>query len=326
MTKIATVEQDEVLPSYIMDAFGDAALNDDLMGGVNTGFPVLSYKGKTWAVNEGDNRTILTRPDDEDTPASYIDVVIVKANRNLSKVYYPNGYEEGTNLKPVCYSNDGIAPAQDAQDPQAPKCLGCPHNMWGSRITDNGSKGKACADSRRVCLVPVGELNRPMLLRIPACSLNDLSAYAELLQRRKVPYAAVVTRIGFDKEVAYPKLTFKTLRLLKQDEIMQIKELLTKDIVDQILGVPRQTSAEAPAAAVPAVPQTKASVGVKEVEQVIAKPAEKKQTKLVVMDDVEEALEPAPEPKPKKKSNKADALLADAKDELEKALSEHFDD
>lgn len=40
-------------------------------------------------------------------------VVILKAGPagdKLSKVYYASGYTEGSDAKPLCYSNDGIAP------------------------------------------------------------------------------------------------------------------------------------------------------------------------------------------------------------------------
>src|SRR5690606_11680321 len=108
-------------------------------------------------------------------------VVIVKANPNLSKTFYKNGYEEGSAEKPTCYSHDGLKPAADAAEPQASACLACPHNVWGSRVTENGSKGKACQDYRRLCVVPSGQLDRPMLLRVPAGSLKDLVAYGDML-------------------------------------------------------------------------------------------------------------------------------------------------
>ena len=104
------------------------------------GFPVVSIKGKVFHVQRGDERTLITKGEDGE-PAASLEAVIVAVNPNKSKVYYDQGYEEGSAAKPTCYSNDGLAPAADAEEPQAKKCATCPHNQWGSRITDNGGKG-----------------------------------------------------------------------------------------------------------------------------------------------------------------------------------------
>ena len=221
------------LPAHLQ---GMAGQNDDLSGGVSQGYAVLSYKGKTWALSQGGNRTIIMRPNSVDEPASALEVVIVKANPHLSKVYYPGGYVEGSDAKPVCYSNDGHGPAADAVQPQSSTCAGCPRNAWGSRITENGSKGKECSDSRRVAVVPSGDLGNPMLLRVPAATLKDLAAYADMLSRRNAPYCAVVTRIAFDPAVAHPKFTFKALRWLSAEEAAKVAETLNMDVIGHITG------------------------------------------------------------------------------------------
>lgn len=221
------------LPAHLQ---GMAGQNDDLSGGVSQGYAVLSYKGKTWALSQGGNRTIIMRPNSVDEPASALEVVIVKANPHLSKVYYPGGYVEGSDAKPICYSNDGHGPAADAVQPQCATCAGCPRNAWGSRITENGSKGKECSDSRRVAVVPSGDLGNPMLLRVPAATLKDLAAYADMLSRRNAPYCAVVTRIAFDPSVAHPKFTFKALRWLSADEAAKVAETLDMDVIGHITG------------------------------------------------------------------------------------------
>jgi hypothetical protein len=177
----------------------------------------------------------VTKPG-EDDPAASLEVVILKANPHLSKLFYANGYEEGAAEKPTCYSNDGVAPAADAQEKQATKCAICPHNQWGSRVTENGSRGKACTDLRRLAVAPIGELELPMLLRVPAGTLRDLANYADLLNRRKAPYQAVVTKIAFDHTVAHQKLTFKANRWLSEEEAEIVARTLEKDVINQIVG------------------------------------------------------------------------------------------
>jgi len=192
------------------------------------GFPVISIKGKVFHIQRGDERTLVTKGE-EGEPASSLEAVIVAVNPNKSKVFYDSGYEEGSVAKPTCYSNDGIAPAADAEDPQAKKCAVCPHNQWGSRITDNGGKGKACADSMRLAIASPTQLNDPMLLRVPAASLKTLGQYGAQLAKRGVEPQHVVTRIGFDYNVAHPALTFKAIRFVEEHEMEEVEGVLFEE-------------------------------------------------------------------------------------------------
>lgn len=240
MSKLVPFEQAAV-PAHIAAMQGGA--NTDLTQGVNSSYPIISYKGKVWHVNEGDNSTLVADEESGDPKAS-IEVVLLKANPKLSKIYYEAGYEEGSTAKPDCYSNDSITPALDAQTPQHTTCGGCPHNAWGSRITDAGGKGKECGDSRRMAVAPVGELDRPMLLRVPAASLKELTEFGKTLDKRSAPYSAVVTKVGFDHEVAFPKLTFKALRWLDEEEVEKVAAI-DNQLLENICAL---NSASAPAA------------------------------------------------------------------------------
>lgn len=234
MNKLTTMSGDHV-PS-VASRFASLAANSDLSGGVGAGgYPSISYKGKVWTVVQGDNRTLITNDDGD--PKASIEVVILKSNPHLSKIYYSGGYEEGSSAKPTCYSNDSITPAGDAQAPQSASCAVCPHNAWGSRITESGAKGKSCSDSRRLAVAPINDLENPMLLRIPAGSLKDLVGYADMLNRRKAPYQSLVTKIGFDHTVAYQKFAFKALRWLTDEEASVVMDVLDRDIVGKITAM-----------------------------------------------------------------------------------------
>lgn len=225
---------DTSLPAHIAAAFAPDA-NNDLTQGVNQSFPILSYKGKVWHVCEGDSRALVAGDDDE--PAMSIEVVILKANPYIGKTYYKDGYEEGSSEKPDCYSNDSIAPADDSVAKQAKKCGICPHNQFGSKITENGARGKACSDFRRLAVAPAGDLERAMLLRVPAASLKELVSYAEGLKKRSAPYQALVTKVGFDHTVAYPKLSFKAIRWLDEADVNVVKDMVERDIVGSITAL-----------------------------------------------------------------------------------------
>ena len=183
----------------------------------------------------GDERQLVTRPG-EGEPAGSIDVIIIKQNPTRSKVYYPGGYTEGSDEKPVCLSNNGESPDASSSQPQAAKCAICPHNQWGSRITDSGAKTKACSDSQRIAIAPLGLLNDPMLLRVPAASLKALDTYGQTLAKRQVPYQMVVTKIGFDYSVAHPALTFKPVGFIDEASAAQVAQVMQEPIITQIIA------------------------------------------------------------------------------------------
>jgi hypothetical protein len=273
------------------------------------GFPVISIKGKVFHIQRGDERTLVTKGEDGE-PASSLEAVIVAVNPNKSKVYYDRGFEEGSVAKPNCYSNDGITPAADAEDPQSTKCATCPHNQWGSRITDNGGKGKACADSMRLAIAPPDQLNDPMLLRVPAASLKTLGQYGAQLAKRGVEPQHVVTKIGFDYNVAHPALTFKAVRFVEEHELNELEQVLSEEeeTISLITGIGGAVTPEVEHKAEEPIAPPKKSAKVVEAEEE-AKVAPKAEVKVE-------------EPKPVKEAAKVDDY-----DSIDEALDNlEFDD
>jgi hypothetical protein len=241
----------KTLPAYLKK-FNVEELNADLTAHAGGGFPVMSIKGKKWTVVRDGEKNVLPNPKDPESPATSIDVVIIKANKGTSKVFYLKGYdpESSDKQKPDCYSSDGVAPAADAQSPQSKKCATCPHNQWGSRITEKGaSKGKACNDTVRLAIAPAGQVNDPMLLRVPPASIRNLGEYGQLLAKRGVGYNMVVTKIGFDVEAESPKLTFKPVGFLDDASYTEVQEVMESDIVRDITGGSLTKAIESVAAA-----------------------------------------------------------------------------
>ena len=254
------------------------------------GFPVISIKGKVFHIQRGDERELVTKTGTDDEPASALEVVILSVNPNKSKVFYNSGFVEGSVAKPTCYSNDGLAPASDAEEPQSKKCNVCPHNQWGSRITENGGKGKACGDSMRLCVAPAGMINDPMLLRVPAATLKTLGQYGSQLSKRGVEPQYVVTKVGFDYNVAHPALTFKAMRFVEEEELATVESTLNDeaDIIDQITGV-----ADKPSISVEPVAESAPAPAAEPVAKPVEakpKPAPKKEVKEVEEDEVDDAL------------------------------------
>lgn len=277
------------LPSFLKKV-DVAALNADLTAHAGGGFPVISIKGKVFAVVRDGEREIQMNPKDPDSAATSLNVVLLKANKGTSKVFYIKGYDKDSSegQKPDCYSNDGVEPAADAQNKQAKKCATCPHNQWGSRISEKGAtKGKACADAVRMAVAPAGQINDAMLLRVPPASIKALGEYGQMLAKRGVGYNMVVTKVGFDLQAESPKLTFSAVGLLDDEGFAEVQEIASSDVVANILGasVVAGIAADAPA--------------VEEAEEEAPAPVVKPKAKPVVEEAAEEEEAPKPVAKPK---------------------------
>lgn len=257
----------------------------------NGGYPVLSIKGKVFTLVKQDERKIITRElDGEQVPAAALEVVIVAANPNLSKVWYANGYEDGQNAKPDCFSNDGIKPDDSVDSPQSKKCMDCPKNAWNSG--QNG-KGKACGDSRRVAIAAPDQINEPMLLRVPAGSLKPLAEYGKKLDNRGTSFDSVVTKLKFDMEEATPKLVFVPVGFLDEEQLNAVDQAATSDKVQQIIGI--QKSAEHEALPAPTTDDDDGFAALDKAAKAPAAeaPAKPKAAKVVDDDELEAAIAPA---------------------------------
>lgn len=303
------------LPAYLK-SFNVADINSDLTAHAGGGFPVISIKGKVFAVVRDGERVVLPNPKDPESPATAIDVVLLKANKGTSKVFYIKGYDpkDSEGAKPDCYSSDGVTPAADAQTPQAKKCATCPHNQWGSRITEKGaSKGKACNDTVRMAVAAAGQINDPMLLRVPPASIKALGEYGQMLAKRGVGYNMVVTKVSFDQEAESPKLTFKPVGFLDDTAFAEVQEMIGSDVVQNILGSSPMALPAEPAAD-PEVEQALAGTPPKAAKPVVSK------AKTVTEEEVTEAVaaaEPAPKAAPKPKAKPAPVVEDDVELDLD---------
>lgn len=249
----------ELIPAQfgpISGKFANVQPTDDLSSGVQSSFGMIGYKGKVWSVRYRGDEQLLMR-DDGDGPRNSIEVVILKAATVISKIWYEEGYVEGSTAPPDCYSNNGIRPEAASTKPQCETCAVCPRNQWGSRITPAGKQGKDCSDSKRLAVVPLEDLNNeifggPMLLRVPAASLQDMAIYGQKMQQWGYPYFAVGTRIAFDANEAYPKFLFNAIRPLDDEEAEIVLSLQESHTVQRILSESEFTSGIAGPQASPA--------------------------------------------------------------------------
>ena len=242
----------------------------ELSQNVGAKFAVVSFKGKVFRIkHDGQENVVTIEHQGQVWAAPYMDVVIPLANANLSKTYYATGYAEGSDEAPSCWSEDGRTPLAPLENrPIVPQtgqhctdCALCPMNQFGSKINEaSGAKSKACADTRKLIVVPLDANNNvdtdnvkyggPMLLRVPAASLQVFAEYDRKLTAMGVPYFAVVTRMQFDQTVAYPKFVLQPVRMVTEEEASRILALRDSP---QVLTILNGAHSAAPALAAPQV-------------------------------------------------------------------------
>lgn len=245
-TEVAVAQSN--LPAHLQQA---QAVDKEFSGGVQSGFPVVSYRGKVWRVKQGGEEQVYVDADGNAIQA--IEIILIRSNPALSKTFYEGKYSEGDSGKPRCWSSDGVRPDTDVPNPVNALCDACPMNQWGSRTSDEGKKMKACQDVRRVAIAFGHEIEAyvrgekkledipVMLLRVPPASLNPLKDYAErILAPKGASPFMLVTKIKFDTDASYPKLVFEGLRWLSEPEFGAVSELRDSEAVKRVID----TSAE----------------------------------------------------------------------------------
>jgi hypothetical protein len=231
----------------------DPEFLDDLQNmraGIESGFSVVSVRGKVWRVKfRGEERNVTVDGSPDGDPVPSLEVVVLKVSPHKSKIFYKGGFQEGGKEAPDCFSTTGIAPDPGSRDRQATHCLQCPHNQWGSRVTESGKQGKACADAKRIAITPLNDLHNemfggPMLLRVPAASMNELKTYSLQLGQKGYAPAMVATKLRFDINEAYPKILFSAIRKLTPEEVATVKELRADERVERIIAEAVEVTSE----------------------------------------------------------------------------------
>lgn len=238
------------VPAHLQHLLQGRADGKELSGGIEASFAVLSLRGKAWHIKWRGEEYTLWLPANQEmgiaantVPKPSVEVVIVKGSPVISKNYYPNGYVQGSDDPPVCFSTDGAAPDPASPAKQSAACATCQHNIWGSKILPDGKKVKACQDLKRVAVTPARDIANeafggPMLLRVPPGSLKNMDAFNQQLQAQGIPYFAVKTRISFDPAAEYPLLKFEAMEWLTEDETVRVLALQDGAVVKRILSEP----------------------------------------------------------------------------------------
>lgn len=237
------------VPAYLDDAFGSESNIAE-----RASVPTLSYEGKVWSINLNGEKTRINRQNEDGDwePVQVLRVVIVDYSKQRGRTYYEGAYEPGRALAPLCWSDDNIIPHPAVAAPQSARCDTCPKAIKGSRITEQGKPTTACAQHKFIAVVPAFKLDHvPLRLKLAITSVYDknnpvmnkegwfaFDQYLDHLRQNKVRHsAAVITKLRFDPNAAWPKILFSTDRWLEPQELPQIKAVMhTPEVKNLLVG------------------------------------------------------------------------------------------
>jgi len=169
-----------------------------------------------------------------------LNVVIINAAK-LSRTFYEGSYDADNPSKPACWSIDTqvSAPKVPTETRQSTRCMDCPQNIKGS----GQGESRACRYNQRIAVMLEGEFDTVYQMQLPATSIfgeakdgkMGMQAYVKYLRAHKTPSIAVLTQMYFDENSATPKLMFKPVRPLTEEELHQAVAM--KDSEDAIKAI-----------------------------------------------------------------------------------------
>jgi hypothetical protein len=294
------------VPAHLASRVGTASvLAQSLTGGLSSGesFPRISIKGARFRIVDGDAETVLD--------STTLDIVIVGANPRLSKTWYAKTWTPDSEPSaPDCFSLDGIGPDPESEAPQHDTCASCPQNAWGSKLTPQGQKIKACADQKRLAIVAADDPSGSIyLLQVTPAALKGLNQYQKELSMRGIPPEIVRTRVSFDTDASFPKLKFSFGGFLDADTQGVVDQLFGTEAVKNITGEVPRTPVEVPhvkkaALAAPVAPKPVVAAPVEEDVAPASSPAPVAKRGFGAPKAAAPAPTPAPTPAPAPKAAK----------------------
>ena len=222
---------------------GNPLVNSDLfkslqdmnktLAGSGGGGKRLSIKGNKFRLFVDGEQVSVSKEDS-------MNIVVVNA-APVSRTYYEGSYDPNNPTAPSCWSVDTRVPSPDvpAEQRKASRCADCPMNVKGS----GQGESRACRFNQRLAITLEGKPDEVYQLQLPATSIfgeakggnMGMQAYAKLLNAHNTPIIAVLTEMRFDENAETPKLFFKPVRPLNEEELQAAVE--AKDSEDAIKAI-----------------------------------------------------------------------------------------
>ena len=176
--------------------------------------------------------------------------VVIVGVAFVSRIYYKDAYSSEKVAKPTCWSSNNETPALDVPENQreSARCIDCTQNIRGS----GRGTGRACRFVQRLALVLEDDLETVYQLQLPPTSIfgdavkggMPLRAYARYLEARETPFVALVTDMYFDAESDTPKLFFRPVRPLEEQELETVKGMMDHEDTTKALTLNVGTAVE----------------------------------------------------------------------------------
>jgi len=152
----------------------------------------------------------------------YMDVVIVNGSKTVQKTWYAGEYNPDETSIPDCWSSDGERPDADVPNPQGARCKECAQAIKGSA----GAGRAACRFSMRLAVVLAnntrGDIYQLILPQKSLFGQGDVDhmpflQYAKYVAQSGYNLNMMATRMTFDTDSDFPKLTFSNAEFLDSD-------------------------------------------------------------------------------------------------------------
>ena len=223
MSNIATVPAHIAARIAARQQAGGKSAIAAAIGGDGVSIPRISIRASRYRlVEEGVETTVGVN----------LDVIIVGANPRVSKVFYVKNFDSSAdNVRPDCFSNDGLKPDSSVLKGVSTSCADCPNNVLGSKILPSGAKSKLCADQRHLAVVPAADPTKVYSLTVPVSGMKALREYFKGLTNYNIGPEEVITELGFDDTASYPKIIFKQKGYVPDKALQRVDALLESDAV-----------------------------------------------------------------------------------------------
>jgi hypothetical protein len=226
--------------------------------------------GKRISIKGGVFRLIADGKEVAAVEERYLDVVIVNAAPKVGRTFYAGTYDENKAAAPDCWSVDGDKPDASVKAPQCANCANCPQNVKGSGQGDS----RACRYSQKLAVMLANDIEGDVMqLSLAATSIfgkaegenRPLQEHSRWLIAQGIDPTMLITRLKFDTKAPVPKLFFKPMRWLTDDEYAVTKgkgesEDAIKAITMSVFAQDGGSTVAAPAAFEGKPPVSKAKV------------------------------------------------------------------
>jgi hypothetical protein len=212
MSNMTLFKSGSVIPDYLREA--SDATTRDIAG--SSGGKQISIKGGVWRMVVGGEEVAKN----EERAMNF---VVIASGKGVTRTFYADKYEEGKDIKPACWSAEGVVPNEEVANPQAKTCATCPQNIEGS----GDGKARACRYSKRLAVALENDIGGNIYrLSVPAKSYfgraegekMPLQAFGKFLSGHGIPITGIVTEARFDTAEAVPVLKFRAVRPLSKEE------------------------------------------------------------------------------------------------------------